>query len=139
MEYPKTSFRIKAAIVDAILILTVMIITAFAIDSIGGVPDWVRIMIMALLFIAYEPMMVATNGGTIGHRILGVEVRKSSDSTQRLSLPIAIVRSILKFVLGIFSVLVSYTREDNRCIHDLICDSVVVYRKSARITSPSPS
>tara|TARA_A100000171_G_scaffold24519_1_gene22789 strand:- start:2106 stop:2495 length:390 start_codon:yes stop_codon:yes gene_type:complete len=129
MEYPKTSFRIKAAIVDLILILVVMVSAAFAIDSIGGVPDWVRISIMVLLIIVYEPMMVSTYGGTIGHRILGVKVTKSSDTTRRLNLPVAIIRSILKFALGIFSVMVSYTREDNRCIHDLICDSVVVYRK----------
>lgn len=129
MEYPKTSFRIKASLVDIILILSVMVFSAYAIDSIGGVPDWVRIAIMVLLFIVYEPMMVSKYGGTIGHRILGVKVTKSSDTTGRLNLPVAIIRSVLKFVLGIFSVMVSYTREDNRCIHDLICDSIVVYRK----------
>tara|TARA_R110001599_G_scaffold119190_4_gene289030 strand:- start:593 stop:982 length:390 start_codon:yes stop_codon:yes gene_type:complete len=129
MEYPKTSFRLKAALVDIILILTVMVFSAYAIDSIGGVPDWVRISIMVLLFIVYEPMMVAKYGGTIGHRILGVKVTKSSNTASRLNLPVAIIRSILKFALGIFSVMVSYTREDNRCIHDLVCDSVVVFRK----------
>lgn len=134
MEYPPTLFRIKAIMIDVIFILVMMVAAAYAIDAVGGVADWIRITIMSLLFIVYEPFMVSAYGGTLGHRLQGLEVRRVSDTSERIGVLMAIIRVIFKFVLGIFSVLTSYAREDNRCIHDLICDTVVIYRNQQEPT-----
>ncbi|OEJ99762.1 RDD family protein [Roseivirga misakiensis] len=139
MNYPATSFRVKASLIDAVLILLIMVISAYLIDSVGAVPDWVRAMVMIILFVIYEPLTVGIAGGTLGHRIQGLEVRRVSDTSQRIGLMMAIIRVVFKFALGLFSILTSYLRSDNRCIHDLVCGSVVVYRSQANTISPSLS
>lgn len=130
MQYPPTIFRVKAALIDAVLILLLMVISAYAIDIAGEVDDWVRVTIMIVLFIIYEPLTVGLYGGTFGHRVQGLEVRKVSDTSERIGLLMAIIRVVFKFVLGVFSVITSYMRADNRCIHDLICGTVVVNRSA---------
>jgi len=128
MEYPPAGTRVKAAIIDFLLMLLVFTLTAYVIDAIGGAPNWLRASIFVLMVYLYDPLAVGLRGGTLGHHLLGVEVRSHSNQEKRINLLIATLRVMVKYVLGGISVLVSYSRKDHRALHDLICDSVVIYK-----------
>jgi uncharacterized RDD family membrane protein YckC len=128
MEYPPTGYRVKSGIIDAVLILTIFTFAVFVIDSVGGAPSWVRASIFILCLYIYDPLTIGLFGGTLGHHLMKVEVRRFSDKNKRIGLPLASLRVIAKYILGFVSILVSYSREDGRAIHDLISDSVVIYK-----------
>lgn len=129
IQYPRTILRIKAALIDVVLILTLFIILSYVFDSIDKVADWVKILIYVLVFYFYEPYWVGFYGGTLGHKIMGIEVRMMSDKSKRIGFPISILRFIVKAAMGWISFIISYTREDSRCIHDLICGTAVFYKR----------
>ena len=108
--------------------IIVFTLFAFLIDGYGGAPAWLRATVYVLMIYLYEPLSVNWRGGTVGHRLLGLEVRRFSNPSRRLDLLRCSVRILFKLVLGGISVLVSYLREDNRTLHDMICGSVVVYK-----------
>ena len=132
MNYPPTGTRLKAGIIDFLFIVSIWTLTAFVIDSVGGAPNWLRGAVFVVMVYLYDPLSVGFWGGTLGHRLLGVEVRRNSQPEARVNLLLATLRVMIKYFLGIISVIVSYAREDNRAIHDLVCDSVVVYKDSER-------
>lgn len=136
-QYPPPGIRVKAAFVDVILLLLVFTLTAYVIDSAGGAPSWLRATIFVVMLYLYDPLAVGLFGGTIGHHFFGVEVRQYSDQSSRINLLMAGLRVVIKYALGFISVIVSYTREDSRAVHDLVCDSVVVYKKAVSVDEES--
>lgn len=128
-QYPRTIFRIKAALIDVVLILVLFITLSYAFDSLGQVADWIKVLVYVLVFYFYEPYWVGFYGGTLGHKIMGIEVRMMNDPNKRIGFPISILRFLVKAALGWISFLISYTREDSRCIHDLVCGTAVFYKR----------
>lgn len=129
VQYPRTILRIKAALIDVVLILILFITLSYVFDRIEEVADWIKILIYVLVFYFYEPFWVGFYGGTLGHKIMGIEVRMMGNRSKRIGLPISILRFIIKAALGWVSFLISYTREDSRCIHDLVCDTAVFHKR----------
>lgn len=128
MEYPTTNYRIKAALLDAVVVFLIFVIVSFAIDSAGGAPSWLRILIFVGGVYLYEPLMISMLGGTLGHKFVGLKVMRFSDQQKRLNPLIACLRFIIKYFLGFISIWFCYAREDKRALHDLVCDSHVVFR-----------
>ncbi|MCB0456661.1 MAG: RDD family protein, partial [Flavobacteriaceae bacterium] len=69
-------------------------------------------------------------GGTIGHSYSGIGVRRDDDSDKNISLPSAIVRFIIKLLLGWISLLTVTGNEKRKAIHDFIVKSVVLEIKN---------
>ena len=91
-----------------------------------NVPDFVRVIFFILIFILYDPLLTSTVGATIGHLILGLRIRRSNYEDRKIIFPIAIVRFILKALLGWISLLTISVLKKKKAIHDLVAGSVVL-------------
>ena len=65
-KYPQLTDRIQSTLIDTILIIILMVTFASILDKFDNVPDWVRIVLFAGLFVAYEPLCM-TIGSTFGN------------------------------------------------------------------------
>ena len=124
-KYPQLTDRIQSTFIDTILIVILMFAFASILDKFDNVPDWVRIVMFAGLFIAYEPLCM-TLGSTFGNYLKGIRVRKNSDSTKRINIFQAIIRYPVKVLLGWVSFLTINSNPKRRAIHDLVSGSVMI-------------
>ncbi len=125
-EYGTLGDRVRALIFDMVVIAGLGVATALILDGLENVPDYVRGLIFILIFFLYDPIMISSFGGTIGHFSKDIRVRRESDNTKRLSLPMAIVRFAVKIVLGTISLLTVTGNVKSKAIHDSIAGSVVI-------------
>ena len=124
-KYPQLSERIQSTFIDTILIIVMMFVFASILDRYENVPDWVRIVMFASLFIIYEPLCM-TMGSTLGNYLKGIRVRKYSDTSKRINIFQAIVRYPIKVILGWLSFLTISSNPERRAIHDLVSGSVMI-------------
>jgi uncharacterized RDD family membrane protein YckC len=124
-KYPQLTDRIQSTFIDTILIVALMFVFSNVLDKFENVPDWVRIVIFAGLFVAYEPMCMSF-GSTLGNYLKGIRVRKYSDTTKRINIFQASIRYPVKVVLGWVSFLTINSNPKRRAIHDLISGSVMI-------------
>jgi len=124
-KYPQLLDRVQSTFIDGALILVLMFAFASVLEKFDDVPDWVRVVLFAALFIAYEPLCM-TLGSTLGNYLKGIRVRRSSDTTKRISLFQAIVRYPTKVLLGWVSFLTINSNSKRRAIHDLLSGTVMI-------------
>lgn len=124
-KYPELSDRIQSTFIDTILIIVLMFAFASLLDKFENVPDWVRIVMFASLFIIYEPICMVL-GSTLGNYLKGIRVRKNADSTKKINIIQAIIRYPVKVFLGWISFLTINSNPKRRAIHDLISGSVMI-------------
>jgi uncharacterized RDD family membrane protein YckC len=124
-KYPDLSDRIQSSFIDTILIIVMMFIFASVLDRFENVPDWVRIAMFSGLFIIYEPLCTSI-GFTLGNYIKGIRVRQEIDSEKRINIFLAVIRYIVKILLGWISFLTINTNSKKRALHDFIAGSVMI-------------
>lgn len=124
-KYPQLTDRIQSSFIDLILIVAMMYVFASILDRYEHVPDWVRIVMFAGLFVIYEPLCM-TIGFTLGNYIKGIRVRKFSDSTKRINIFQAIIRYPIKVLLGWISFLTIHSNPKRRAIHDMVSGTVMI-------------
>lgn len=122
--------RVKAAVIDGIILIAAMYATSEILNLFEKVPNYVRIVAAVFLFVLYDPIFTSQFGGTIGHSYSKINVKKDSDRTTNISLPAAVLRFILKASLGWLSLLTVTGNEKKKAIHDLAVNSVVLEEKS---------
>jgi len=123
MEYPYLLDRVKAVM----LIILVFMLFSYLLELFDTVPTAVRVLVYIGCAFIYEPLMVSS-GGTIGHRLMGLKVKKVNDFNKNLSFGIAIVRFIIKAPFGWLSM---FTLNDkSQALHDLATKSIVLYNNS---------
>lgn len=127
-NFPGVSERVKAAVTDSIILVGFMMTTAYIFSTFAHVPDIVRIVAFVFIFVLYDPIFTSTFGGTIGHFIMGIRVKRVSDQEKNILFPFAIIRFIVKAFLGWISLLTVSGNEKRKAIHDSIVGSVVVYK-----------
>ncbi|NKI33493.1 RDD family protein [Croceivirga thetidis] len=118
--------RIKAVVIDAIVIVGTMYAIAEVLALFSEVPNFVRIVLFVLIFFLYDPLFTSLNGGTIGHTYSNITVRKDNDNLDRLNFPAALIRFALKSLLGWLSLLTTTADEKKKAIHDMVAKSVVL-------------
>ena len=126
MKYATLLNRVKAAIVDFLVLLGLGLVVSTILSKFVNVPDFVRVILFILIFILYDPIFTSTIGATLGHLFLGLRVRRSNNEDKRIIFPIAIVRFILKALLGWISLLTIAVIKKKKAIHDLVAGSVVL-------------
>jgi len=126
MKYGTLINRVKAAIVDFMVLMGLILAVSTILSKFENVPDFVRVILFILIFILYDPIFTSTIGATIGHLILGLRIRRSNDEDRKIIFPIAIVRFIIKVVLGWISLLTISILKKKKAIHDLVAGSVVL-------------
>lgn len=123
--------RVKAAVIDGIILIALMYATSEIFSFFNEVPQYVRISVFILIAILYDPIFTSKYGGTIGHTFSGISVKKENESTKNISFPVAIVRFILKALLGWISLLTVTMNEQRKAIHDFVAGSIVIEDKKS--------
>lgn len=124
-KYPVILRRYLATSIDVVFILYAFTIFIFILQGYNESETrgiiWIGIVILFL----YEPLFTSRLC-TIGQKIMGIRVRRT-DSGERLSMPRACVRTIVKLMLGIISFFSIPVTRKRRAIHDFAAGSVVRY------------
>ena len=118
--------RVKAAVIDAIVIVAGMYAISEVLALFDQVPDSVRMIAAIFLFLLYDPLMTSQFGGTIGHTYSNITVKKERDTTQNISFFAALIRFVLKATLGWLSLLTVTANDKKMALHDLAIRSVVL-------------
>ena len=92
----------------------------------GDVPDIARILASVFVFGLYDPILTSRAGGTIGHFVIGIRVKSDRDRSENISFLGAVLRFVVKVLLGWVSLLTVPRGRDNRAIHDMVAGSVVL-------------
>lgn len=123
-RYPRLARRIRAVIVDGIILSVVFFATAVPVSS-TAIPTYMKIGIVALLPLILEPGLVSFSGATIGHRLLGLRVERA-DNGRNLDPVRATLRFMAKFILGWLSLVFILLTRRRQALHDLAAGSVVI-------------
>jgi uncharacterized RDD family membrane protein YckC len=127
--YPGVFDRIKAAVTDSIVIVVFIVILTLIFSQFSNVPDGFRIAGFIFIFLLYDPLFTSIFGGTIGHMIMNIQVKRSSNSEKNILFPVSIIRYIVKVLLGWISLLTVGSNKKHLAIHDMVVSSIVLYRK----------
>jgi uncharacterized RDD family membrane protein YckC len=129
-DYPGVSVRVKAIIVDAIALVAFMLLATYIFSMFKSVPDEVRIGTFIFIFFLYDPIFTSSFGGTLGHMLLGIRVKREKDPTKNIIFPLALVRYIVKAGMGWVSLITVTMNVKRKAIHDYLVKSVVInYKK----------
>lgn len=128
-DYPGISERIKAIYIDFAVTIGLMIVFTNIISSYPDTPLWLKITLFAVVVVLYEPLFTSLFGGTIGHRSVGIRVKRERDETKNIQFHVAVIRYIIKCFLGILSFITISNNYKGSAIHDIVCSSVVIYHQ----------
>jgi hypothetical protein len=77
-----------------------MYCTSELLNSYENVSSSLRMWLFILYFILYEPLMVSIFGHTLGHYYSDIKVRQANNLDRKINFPLALVRFIIKLLLG---------------------------------------
>ena len=106
-----------------------MIIITYTFSNFEHVPDKARFAAFIFIFFLYDPIFTSVFGGTIGHMMFGLRVKRGNNHVKNILFPLAIIRFIVKVSLGWISILTVSGNKEKKAIHDIIVGSVVIFRK----------
>jgi uncharacterized RDD family membrane protein YckC len=127
-EYPRLATRFKAMIVDGFMIMIGFVLAGMIFSVFEAAPGYVRAIVFVTIVFLYEPILVSF-GGTIGHRANGIMVKSNTNRNKNIFFLFALVRSAIKWFLGWISFVTMITNPEKRAIHDLLSNSIVLYKK----------
>lgn len=127
--YPGILERVKATITDSIVLVVLMLALTFIFSQFENVPDKVRIIGFIFIFGLYDPLFTSFFGGTIGHILMKIRVRRKGNQKKNILFPLAIIRYIIKVLLGWVSLLTVSSSDKSLAIHDMVIGSIVLYKE----------
>ena len=127
-EYPSLIRRYLGSFLDFIVAFSIAILVAKIVGNSEYLEARTSVIVFFLPFIMYEPIMTATSA-TLGQLVFGFRVRKMDEKT-KINVGFAFLRLLIKYLLGIISLLTIPGRKDRRAIHDLVTASIVVSKTS---------
>lgn len=128
--YPYLNRRVYAAFVDGLLLVLGMVLSVVLAGP-HNPPPWVYFSLCALVSLI-EPVLVSFTGGSIGHHIFGIKVIDQS-SGNHIGVVRSLVRTILRFMLGVFSLFFIHTTKRYQALHDLATKSLVIIRNTSSL------
>ncbi len=128
LNYPSVLDRVKAVVADSFIIIIFMLIVTYAFSLFENVHENLRILAFIFIFLLYDPLFTSMFGGTIGHMMFGLKVKREKDTTKNILFPLAIARFLFKGSLGWISLLTVSSNKKRKAIHDYFVRSVVIYK-----------
>lgn len=125
--YPDLIERIKAVFVDMLVLIFLMFMFSTVFSYFEYVPNEVRMGAFVFIFLLYDPIFTSLLGGTIGHMIIGIRVKKGTNQEKNLNFFAALLRFLCKSALGWISLLTVSSHKEKKAIHDSVVNSIVVY------------
>ncbi len=129
MIYPGVSARVKAVVIDSFVLVVLILLVTLLFSFFDSIHDYVRIGAFVLIFGLYDPVMTSLFGGTIGHMIIGIRVKREKDETKNILFPIALIRFLIKASLGWISLLTVMSNKKGKALHDMVVKSIVRFNE----------
>jgi uncharacterized RDD family membrane protein YckC len=124
--FPSVGTRLKASVIDGILVISFIAVLGSVYSMARYESPLISLIIFTILF-GYEPIMVWKRGMTVGHQIMGIRVIDTHNKTN-ITLKKAMLRFIVKSLLGSFSFVWALFSDSQKTLHDLITKSQVIYK-----------
>ncbi|GAA0720028.1 hypothetical protein GCM10009430_19770 [Aquimarina litoralis] len=121
--------RVKAIIIDSIVLIIFMIIITDIFSLFQDLSDNLRIVAFIFIFLLYDPLCISFFGRTIGHMLIGISVKRENNPNKNISFPLAFIRYVVKALLGWISLLTIMGNEKQQAIHDSLVKSIVIVHK----------
>jgi uncharacterized RDD family membrane protein YckC len=126
VRYATFTGRVRALLVDTILVMAVVVTVLMIGDALDAVPGIGRVAWLVLFFalFLYEPVFVSRRGATIGHarnHLIVTDV----DSAEPPGFLRALCRYLIKMVLGIPSFLSMGLTRRHQALHDVLTRTCV--------------
>jgi hypothetical protein len=130
-RYGRFLRRFQAAIIDAIVIMVAIFGAVFIAITLNS-EHLARTLgfSIAIGWLLYEPLLVALTGSTVGHYLCNLRV-VDNKTGGNINFFKAVLRTLLKAVLGWLSFVTMATTRRHQAIHDLATHSTVQIRNAA--------
>ncbi|MCP5007019.1 MAG: RDD family protein [Planctomycetes bacterium] len=129
IAYPRLIRRVQAVLIDSLIVPIAVIISIFVSNKIGITENWVKALVIIGPVFILEPLLVSLTGGTIGHHAVKIKVR-NINRDENINIILAVVRFIVKVILGWVSVFFILITKRHQAIHDYLVRSIVVHKYS---------
>lgn len=129
-KYPGVLDRVKAMVTDGIVVVVLILGITYIFSYFEKVPDNAKIIAFVFIFLLYDLIFTSLFGGTIGHMLIGIRVKREINEEKNILFPLAILRFLVKVLLGWISLLTVTSNKKRKAIHDYLIGSVVVYARS---------
>lgn len=129
--YARFTRRLQAVLVDVIIFMLIFVgalILAVSLKS-DNVTRILGFTVVAT-WLLYEPILVSTTGGTIGHRLYNLRV--VDDRGGNIGFGKAVIRVVIKTILGWYSFITMALTSRHQAAHDLLTKSTVQIRDFAK-------
>jgi uncharacterized RDD family membrane protein YckC len=128
--YASFTARMRAVVAD-FMVCGVCLVLIMLIPDIPGSGRAMEGALLALCLL-YEPVLVWRYGGTIGHRFNHLRV-VADDTGGNPSFPQAMLRFLIKSVLGIISFMTMALTARHQAVHDSLTNTTMQIRDPARV------
>lgn len=130
LQYVRLIKRIRAVLIDGVLIPVVALGTLIIGDSLGVTGVAAKMALIVCPIFILEPAMLSLTGGTVGHHLVGIKVTQK-DGVKYINIFAAVIRFLVKILLGWLSFIFVFTTRKHQAVHDLIAGSIVTHRNGS--------
>lgn len=130
--YPRMLRRLRGVLIDGIVWPLAAIGTLVALTYAGVENPWIKVGLPVLVVLLLDPVAVSVTGGSIGHHLTGLRVRKDRVD-ERISVLAASVRFVVKALFGLPAFFVAFVTQKRQGLHDLAARSLIVYKNDAQV------
>jgi uncharacterized RDD family membrane protein YckC len=117
--------RIKASIIDGVVLLMLMVLSPLAISTLIGRDTGANAFLMYMPPLLLEPLLISFIGFTLGQYIFGIQVIRAG-SGGKCPIAASFLRYFAKTILGGFSMVYMLFSRKHQAIHDHIAKTLVV-------------
>ena len=132
VKYPRLIRRVQAVLIDGLITPTTAIGLLYLSSVLGLEDGKIKAGIVVLAIFVLESVLVSATGGTIGHRLMKLRIRRSEDD-RNLNIFRATLRYIVKFLLGVPSLIFIVLSKKHQAFHDIVADSIVVHKSALNV------
>ena len=130
--YPRMLRRLRGVFIDGIIWPLAAIGTLVALTYAGVETPWIKIALPLLVIFLLDPVAVSLTGGSIGHHLTGLRVRKDC-ADERINVVAASVRFVVKSLFGLPAFFVAFVTQKRQGLHDLAARSLIVHKNAERV------
>lgn len=128
-NYSDLTTRVKAAFLDGVLLVIMMFVFGSILNKFHIENLTVKKNGFVFIFLFYDPIFTSLFGGTIGHLMNGLRVRREDNEDKNINIVFALIRYVVKVILGMLSFFYISGNDKGRAIHDLAAGSVVIEKQ----------
>jgi uncharacterized RDD family membrane protein YckC len=125
---PSLLRRYLSTFIDGIFIIAAFVIVSYVLPGDDTISTPVRVGLVLCLILSYDTVCTS-KFCTLGQKLLGIRVR-SKQTLEKISLPAAYIRIVVKIILGFISFLTIPISKERRALHDFAAGSIVIDARS---------